>query len=263
MSIDIFPLQQNFHSTGAKDHPNFWIHGASNFIPNMIKFIKRIHEPKIVKYSEMMNSRSDDFKNIIIKYKSDKNFHNYHVLYSFIIDEPTKKMDILEIGLGTRNPTIPSTMFFYEQDKDFINTPGGSLRCFREYCPNSNIYGADIDREILFSDDRIETFFVDQLDIESLKTLFKNRMFDIIIDDGLHHISSNMNTLLEALDHVKIGGYIVIEDIINTDNWHVIDFTVSRIPGFETKLIDFESGSYIYLVKRISVATENLHDDLM
>ena len=76
-------------------------------------------------------------------------------------------------------------------------------------------------------------------------------MFYIIIDDGLHHISSNMNTLLEALDHIKIGGYIVIEDIINTDNWHVIDFTVSRIPGFETKLIDFESGSYIYLVKRI------------
>ena len=105
---------------------------------------------------------------------------------------------------------------------------------------------------ILFTEDRIQTSFVDQLDIDSLKSLFGDKMFDVIVDDGLHHVSSNMNTLLEALSHINVDGYIVIEDIIKTENWHVIDFVVSKIPGFETKLIDLGTNVYIYLVKRVS-----------
>lgn len=248
--VDLSTLRKNFSSTGAKDNLYFWIHGASNFIPNMVKFIERINIPIITNMSKLENEKSNIMRDMIIKHGSDKHFHNYHILYSSIID-PTKKMDILEIGLGTRDPTIPSTMYFYEQDRQFINTPGGSLRFFKEYCPLSNIYGADVDRNVLFTEDRIETFFVDQLDTMSLNSLFENRMFDIIIDDGLHHISSNMNTLLVALDHINLDGYIVIEDIVFSENWHVIDFVVSRIPGFETKLVDCGTSSYIYLIKRI------------
>ena len=199
MSIDISPLHQNFLSSGAKDHPNFWIHGASNFIPNMLKFIKRIHEPKIVTYSEMINSRSDDFKNMIIKYKSDKNFHNYHVLYSFIIDEPTKKMDILEIGLGTNNPNLISTMGNNGKYKC-----GGSLRAFRDYLPNGEIYGADIDLNCLFDENNINTFFVDQLNISTFDKLYldcKSKKFDIIIDDGLHSIGANLNTIIFSINN--------------------------------------------------------------
>jgi len=248
ITLDLSPLLQNFRSTGAQDHPSFLIHGASNFIPNMVKFIERVHTPVIVNISE--SEKSDILKDMIIKYGSDKHFHNYHYLYSSIID-PTKKMDILEIGLGTRDPKIPSTMYYYESEIQFINTPGGSLRFFKEYCPLSNIYGADIDRKILFTEDRIETFFVDQLDITSLNSLFENRMFDIIIDDGFHHISSNMNTLLIALDHINLDGYIIIEDIIFSENWHVIDFVVSRIHGFETKLVNCGTSVYMYVIKRI------------
>ena len=250
--LDISPLRKNFCSTGAKDTPYFWIHGASNFIPNILKLIEHTHKtPLVVDIATLENDKSDYLKNMFIKYGSDKNFHNYHILYSSIID-PTKKMDIMEIGLGTRNPTIPSTMYFYEQEAQFINTPGASLRAFKEFCPLSNIYGADIDREILFTEERIETFFVDQSDIESLNSLFKNRMFDIIIDDGLHHISSNMNTLLATLEHVNIDGYIIIEDIDFVDIWYAVDFIMSQIPKFETKIIDCKNGKcpYIYLIKR-------------
>jgi len=250
-NINIGPLHKNFLSSGAKDHPNFWIHGASNFIPNMMKFIELVHVPKLVDISEFANDNSETVKNLIMKHGSDKHFHGYHVLYSYIL-QPDKELNILEIGMGTRNPEIPSTMYFYEQDKQFINTPGGSLRFFKEYCPLSSIHGADIDRDILFTEDRIQTSHVDQLDIDSLKSLFGDKMFDIIVDDGLHHISSNMNTLLEALSHINVDGYIVIEDIIITDNWHVVDFAVSRIPGFQTQLINLNTGSYIYLIKRIS-----------
>ena len=36
---------------------------------------------------------------------------------------------------------------------------------------NSQIYGADVDKDILFSEERIETFFVDQNDLETLRIL--------------------------------------------------------------------------------------------
>ena len=251
VKVNINPLHKNFLSSGAMDHPIFWIHGASNFIPNMMKFIERVNTPKLVDISEFANDKSNLARDLIMKHGSDKHFHNSHILYSYILN-PDKEMNILEIGMGTRNPNIPSTMYFYEEDKQFVNTPGGSLRFFKEYCPLSNVYGADIDRDILFTEDRIQTSFVDQLDTESLKSLFGDRMFDLIVDDGLHHVSSNMNTLLEAISHINIDGYIVIEDIINTENWYVIDFVVSKIPGFETKLIDLGTNVYIYLVKRMS-----------
>ena len=255
MSLDIRPLMVNFKSTGAMDHPKFWIHGASTFIPGMLKLIQHVSPPlDPVDVSKMHTKESNELKELFVKYGSDKHFHNYQILYSQIMN-PSKAMSIMEIGLGSRDPSMPSSMYYYEQDKNFINTTGGCLRSFREYCPNSNIYGADIDKNSLFTEDRIETSFVDQLDEQSIKKLFEDRMFDIIIDDGLHHIGSNMNTLLVALDHVNIGGYIVIEDIIILDNWHVIDFVVSRIAGLETKLINFGTGSYIYLIKNISYSS--------
>jgi hypothetical protein len=250
MNLDIGRLGDSFRTTGAKDHPFFWVHGACNFIPNMLKLVNLVSPPTKVHYSEFENKNSEVVKGLIIDHGSDKHFHNYHVLYSYILD-PTISQSILEIGLGTRNPEIASTMYFYEQSQNFVNTPGGSLRFFRDYCPNAHVYGADVDRDILFQEDRIETSYVDQLDCSSLRELFKNRMFDIIIDDGLHHLSSNLNTLIEALDHVNVGGYIVIEDISIPDNWLLIDFVVSRIPNLETKLIDFDSGSYIYLIKKL------------
>ena len=249
--VSIHPLRANFLSTGAMDNHQFWIHGASNFIPNMMKLIKRVSTPQLVDMADMNTPESDVLKNLFDKHGSDKHFHKYHILYSQVLD-PTKEMSIMEIGLGSRDPNVPSSMYYYEKDCNFINTTGGCLRSFREYCPLAKIYGADIDTNSLFTEERIETFFVDQLDTDSLKSLFEGRMFDVIIDDGLHHISSNMNTLLEALDHVNVGGYIIIEDVIVTENWHVVDFVVSRIPGLETKLVHFGTGAYMYYVKKVS-----------
>ena len=75
---DLSPLRKNFSSTGAKDDLYFWIHGASNFIPNMVKFIERINIPNIVNISE--NEKSTIMKDMIIKHGSDKHFHNYQSL---------------------------------------------------------------------------------------------------------------------------------------------------------------------------------------
>ena len=76
-------------------------------------------------------------------------------------------MNILEIGLGTNNVDVVSNM-----GRDGI--PGASLRAFRDYLINSKIYGADIDKSILFSEERIETYFVDQTNDTSFENFDDN-----------------------------------------------------------------------------------------
>ena len=115
---------------------------------------------------------------------------------------------VLEIGLGTNNPSIVSTM-------GRAGRPGASLRAFRDFFPSAQIFGADVDRGILFVEDRIDTCYVDQTDQASFAALsdLTGGDLDLIIDDGLHAPNANLAVLLYALDHLSVGGWVVIEDI--------------------------------------------------
>ena len=143
-------------------------------------------------------------------YGSDKaSVHNYHCLYGSILSDGNMVRNILEIGLGTNHMDVVSHM-----GKN--GRPGASLRAFRDFCPNAEIYGADIDRRILFTEPRIETYFVDQTDpstLERLGSVLPVRAFDLVIDDGLHSPDANVATLRFALEIVRKHGWVVIEDI--------------------------------------------------
>ena len=56
--------------------------------------------------------------------------------------------------------------------------------------PRALVYGADIDRDILFEDNRIKTFYCDQTHRAAIRELWSQPGLesgaDIIIDDGLH-----------------------------------------------------------------------------
>ena len=100
--------------------------------------------------------------------------------------EPIK--NFLEIGLGTNNVKLASNM-----GED--GTPLASLRAWRDYFENANIYGADIDRNILKNEQRIKTFFVDQTNPATINSLFDEigiNNFDVILEDGLHEYSANI-----------------------------------------------------------------------
>ena len=94
--------------------------------------------------------------------------------------------------------------------------PGASLRVWRDYFFNAQIYGGDIDKEVLFEEDRIKTFYVDQLDSNSIKSMWetiKVEYFDIIIDDGLHEPEANYNFFINSFHKLKKNGVFVIEDV--------------------------------------------------
>ncbi|MDA0685146.1 MAG: class I SAM-dependent methyltransferase, partial [Bacteroidetes bacterium] len=58
-------------------------------------------------------------------------------------------------------------------------------------------------------------YFVDQTDLRSVADLGAKigERFDLIIDDGLHSPHANVAVLAFALDRLKPGGWVIIEDI--------------------------------------------------
>jgi SAM-dependent methyltransferase len=151
--------------------------------------------------------------------KSDKgsinitsSWHNYTTFYySIFKDIREKSLRIFELGLGTNNVNVPSNM-------GPNGRPGASLFGWSEFFPNSDIFGADIDTGILFTTDKIKTFYCDQTNPYIIKYMWNQPQlqenFDIIIEDGLHTFHANVCFFENSIHKLKTNGYFIIEDIL-------------------------------------------------
>jgi hypothetical protein len=182
------------------------------------------------------------------KYGSDKGNedlsispHNYTTLYYKLFNDIRyKNLRIFELGLGTNNVNLPSNM-----GPD--GKPGASLKGWADFFPNSSIFGADIDRDILFNTERIKTYYCNQLNPIDIKKLWNNpeleENFDIIIEDGLHTPEANICFFENSIHKLKKNGYYIIEDIyidtsifehIIENNWSeqypYLDFKIIKLP---------------------------------
>jgi hypothetical protein len=101
---------------------------------------------------------------IFYKYKSDKCpkiFHSYSPVYfEYLKEKKIEIKNIIEIGVGTEKLMKPICGSDYEI--------GSSLKSWRDFFPNSTVFGLDIDSSVLFEDLRIKCFFTDQSNSESL-----------------------------------------------------------------------------------------------
>lgn len=184
---------------------------------------------------------------VMTKQGSDKGRpNNYTPLYSALFkgryDQPLR---IFELGLGSNNLDVPSNMGVF-------GMPGASLRGWRELFPSALVYGADIDRGILFQEDRIKTYYCDQLDRSSIRKLWSHRDLqggmDIIIEDGLHTFEANVSFLEESLDHLRPSGIYVTEDIgwKHFDDWfdRLESVYSKRYPKYEFAFVILENRGY-------------------
>jgi hypothetical protein len=180
------------------------------------------------------------------KYESDKGqgWHNYTTIYSVLFGKVRDlPLRIFELGLGTDNPEIPSSM-------KSNGHPGASLRGWRELFPRAFVYGADIDRDILFQEDRIKTFYCDQLDSVAIRSLWSQPDLqggmDIIIDDGLHTFEANISFLEGSLEQLRLGGIYVVEDILQEaiERWHdrLEAIYSKRFPNHELALLELPNS---------------------
>jgi hypothetical protein len=190
-----------------------------------------------------------DLCEIMGRNKSDKghtniqdSWHNYTtVYYSLFKDLRNTPLRIFELGLGTNNTSVPSNM-------GPNGRPGASVYGWSEFFPSASVFGADIDRGILFNTDRIKTYYCDQTNPDVIRALWANEdlseNFDIIIDDGLHAHYANVCFFENSIHKLKAGGYYIIEDIINNTTYmfeNSIRQWMSAYPSLQFKLIRIPS----------------------
>jgi len=139
---------------------------------------------------------SDDLTRLAAGTKTDKGLsgHYYTELYDiFFLPLKNKAAKILEIGIAS----------------------GDSLKMWRDYFPKATIYGIDIVPKTELDSDRIKTFVADQANRSQLESFVgkSGGYFDIIIDDGGHHMNHQQISLGFLFKYLKPGGYYIIEDL--------------------------------------------------
>ena len=118
--------------------------------------------------------------------------------------------------------------------------PGASLRVWRDYFLNANIYGGDIDKDILFEENRIKTFYVNQLDANSIKSMWDAinlENFDVIIDDGLHEPKANFNFFINSFHKLKKNGVFIIEDV----SYKNIKILKNKLENYDVDIVTLSS----------------------
>ena len=178
------------------------------------------------------NSREDgeEFSRLVSAFDTSK-LHTlgYQYVYGpLLLGRMNEDIRLLEIGIGTTNQALPSAMA-----DEYI--PGTSLRAWRALFPRGEIYGADIDERILFSEERIKCFWVDQRNRTSLLTLRSSvGEVDVIVDDGLHIPEAAINSMRVLLPAIRPGGAYVLEDALGRFDscWRKAELALR--PWFET-----------------------------
>ncbi len=131
----------------------------------------------------------------------------YAALFAKVRYEPLR---IFEMGIGTNDVAFPSNM-------GASGHPGASLRGWAIYFPRALVFGADIDRKVLFHEDRIQTFFCDMTKPEVIAEMWRapelSAPLDVIIDDGLHTFEAQTTLLEHSLHKLAVGGVYIVEDV--------------------------------------------------
>jgi SAM-dependent methyltransferase len=173
--------------------------------------------------------------------------HNYTRTYDELFRGMRQdKLRVFELGLGTNNTNFPSNM-----GPD--GRPGASLRGWKQYFKNASIFGADIDKGVLFEEERIKTYFCDQNNGDAIREMWSHPElgdgFDIIIEDGLHIYESNVNFFENSYHKLYVGGFFIIEDIMHytLDRWTVkLDEWRLKYPGFSFRMRVLPHPTNIY-----------------
>ncbi|HTB22803.1 MAG TPA: hypothetical protein VK914_08865 [bacterium] len=169
----------------------------------------------------------------------------YLRLYGHIFKDREQIETVLEIGIGSNNPSIVSNNLGSA-------APGSTLRGLRDFLGGARIYGVDVDTDILFTEDRIQTYFVDQTDRASLEALGRELpdAFDLIIDDGLLAPVADLPTLNFSLARLRIGGWLVVEEIPGRALvfWKVVATMLAL--SFKATILSNDDDSLIFVVER-------------
>ena len=149
---------------------------------------------------------------IAYKYGADKcpqiNHQYTPFYYEFLKDKRYEFKKIFEYGVGNRR--IFHAIPHYQM--------GASLRMWRDFFPNAQVYGADIAHLSVFKDERLETFYCNERDENAVRELI-NKVgtdIDLFVDDASHHTNDQMFLFKTVMPMLKKDVIYVIEDSRHT-----------------------------------------------
>ena len=258
--IRLAPLIREINKTadfpGSRASQKQWLEisllGFKNTIPTLLALAERENNGKsqiIRKSIEIFDCNEDvlALRKILDTKGSDKGSkHQYDLIYANLLRiKKNEKISILEIGLGTNKADTPSNM-------GKGGFPGASLKAWKEYFPQGVIVGCDIDSRILFQEERIITYELDQTSAASWRKFLAQvpiNEFDLIIDDGLHAPHPNLSTVKYTLPLLTNDGILVIEDITDAaiPVWRLLQIVLKN--KWELEIIETKA-SYVVVISK-------------
>jgi len=125
--------------------------------------------------------------------------HSYTLTYNELF-EPLVNQHVRMLEIGVADPRFP----------------GASTKMWREYFPQLTFVGYDINPEATkFAQKGVSIFIGDQNKPADLQRCIQEHgsNWDIIVDDGSHYGEHVVTSFRELYEHVKPGGYYIIEDL--------------------------------------------------
>jgi hypothetical protein len=109
----------------------------------------------------------------------------------------------------------------------------------------------------LFSEDRIKTFYVDQLNKDTIDSMWSNiqkKDFDLIIDDGLHTYEATITLFQNSFKILRKNGLYIIEDLMGRELIKTIFFLKEYNPKviFLNKKKNSSVNNNLIIIKKIS-----------
>jgi hypothetical protein len=195
---------------------------------------------------------SSELTKLGVKYDTDKStFHNFTDFYDLHLHKFKNEFkNILEIGV------------FY----------GASLKMWKDYFPDCNIFGIDTEDKREYNDERTIINICEQTDFNKINELFEDEFFDLIIDDGCHLMREQQLAFLYFSKKVKKGGIYIIEDLHTSivdgkkiSNQTTLDMVESLRDGYNFTSDYIKENDFNYLkgsfnsVEIFEVSQNNVH----
>lgn len=193
------------------------------------------------------NPSGTTLKELIIDSATDKNtVHKYlHVYESLMSPKKYSAKNVLEVGVWK----------------------GGSIKLWHDYFPNADIYGLDrllakqtslVD---IFNNSRIHLYTpTDAYDEDLFKANFldKNLKFDLLLDDGPHHLES-MKTFIRLYSQLMTeDGILIVEDLDYLEWADVLrnetpDHLKQYVKVFDLRSISIHQNSILFIIDKSGV----------
>jgi len=176
---------------------------------------------------------------IAFQYGTDKCPQLVHFYTQFYYElfkdrrETVKK--VMELGIGHyRKMKFLDKIFDPRLNRNYER--GASLKMWRDFFPNAQIYGIDNEPECMFEDERIKTFIGDEYSAKDWVDIIEKTGTDIdlFVDDGSHYRRHQLFTAQTLLPLFKKDIIYIIEDVPHPE-W--LAEKLKNLSGFDCQII--------------------------